>query len=212
MGVGMSNHASCRHPSSPEREQSSKRTKLDLDLDALQAAEQLANLCFTQGKRTGAVSGKCCLRSKAKVSAGFGSVTICDECHGRNYKIPIAATDTGDSLVAKVRAAMDLPATAALELYLSSDGTPIEADATTLAEQGVGDGMALGIRIQPSERAKGKGEKGKKGYVLFHDDKLRISLEELLQNENSIISSIPSISLQNGPHPLASKFASTFTE
>ena len=56
------------------------------------------------------------------------------------------ADDTGDSLADKVRAAMALSKTASLELYLSSDGTPIEAGAT-LAAQGVGDGTALDVVV-----------------------------------------------------------------
>ena len=56
------------------------------------------------------------------------------------------ADDTGDSLADKVRAAMALPKSASLELYLSSDGTPIEAGAT-LAAQGVGDGAALDVVV-----------------------------------------------------------------
>ena len=54
--------------------------------------------------------------------------------------------DTGDSLADKVRAAMALSKSASLELYLSSDGTPIEAGAT-LAAQGVGDGAALDVVV-----------------------------------------------------------------
>ena len=56
------------------------------------------------------------------------------------------AEDTGDSLADKVRAAMALSSSASLELYLSSDGTPIEAGAT-LAAQGVGDGAALDVVV-----------------------------------------------------------------
>ena len=56
------------------------------------------------------------------------------------------ADDTGDSLADKVRAAMALSKSASLELYLSSDGTPIEAGAT-LAAQGVGDGAALDVVV-----------------------------------------------------------------
>ena len=54
----------------------------------------------------------------------------------------VSEADTGDSLADKVRAAMALPAGASVELYLSSDGTPIEAGAT-MAAQGIGDGTAL---------------------------------------------------------------------
>ena len=54
----------------------------------------------------------------------------------------VSEADTGDSLADKVRTAMALPKSASLELYLSSDGTPIEAGAT-LAAQGVGDGAQL---------------------------------------------------------------------
>ena len=56
------------------------------------------------------------------------------------------ADDTGDSLADKVRAVMALSKSASLELYLSSDGTPIEAGAT-LAAQGVGDGAALDVVV-----------------------------------------------------------------
>ena len=56
------------------------------------------------------------------------------------------ADDTGDSLADKVRAAMALSKSASLELYLSSDGTPIEAGAT-LAAQGIGDGAALDVVV-----------------------------------------------------------------
>ena len=38
---------------------------------------------------------------------------------------------------------MALPASASVELYLSADGTPIDAGATTLAAQGIGDGAEL---------------------------------------------------------------------
>ena len=58
----------------------------------------------------------------------------------------VAEADTGDSLADKVRAAMALPKSASLELYLSSDGTPIEAGAT-LAAQGIGDGAALDVVV-----------------------------------------------------------------
>ena len=54
--------------------------------------------------------------------------------------------DTGDSLADKVHAAMALPKRASVELYLSSDGTPIEAGAT-LAAQGIGDGAALHVVV-----------------------------------------------------------------
>ena len=57
-------------------------------------------------------------------------------------QVAIAEADSGDSLVAKVRSAMALPASASVELYLSADGTPIDAGAT-LAAQGIGDGAAL---------------------------------------------------------------------
>ena len=57
-------------------------------------------------------------------------------------QVAIAEADTGDSLVAKVRSAMALPASASVELYLSSDGTPIDTVAT-LPAQGIGDGAAL---------------------------------------------------------------------
>ena len=56
------------------------------------------------------------------------------------------ADDTGDSLADKVRATMALAAGTSLELYLSSDGTPIEAG-LTLAAQGVGDGAALDVVV-----------------------------------------------------------------
>ena len=56
------------------------------------------------------------------------------------------AEDTGDSLAEKVARIMALPAGASLELYLSSDGTPIEAGAT-LAAQGVRDGAALDVVV-----------------------------------------------------------------
>ena len=58
----------------------------------------------------------------------------------------VSEADTGDSLADKVRAAMALSKSASLELYLSSDGTPIEAGAT-LAAQGVGDGAALDVVV-----------------------------------------------------------------
>ena len=58
----------------------------------------------------------------------------------------VEADDTGESLADKVRAAMALSNTASLELYLSSDGTPIEAG-LTLAAQGVGDGAALDVVV-----------------------------------------------------------------
>ena len=58
----------------------------------------------------------------------------------------VSEADTGDSLADKVRAAMALSKSASLELYLSSDGTPIEAGAT-LAAQGVGNGAALDVVV-----------------------------------------------------------------
>ena len=58
----------------------------------------------------------------------------------------VSEADTGNSLADKVRAAMALPKSASLELYLSSDGTPIEAGAT-LAAQGIGDGAALDVVV-----------------------------------------------------------------
>ena len=58
----------------------------------------------------------------------------------------IAEADDTDSLADKVRAAMALPKSASLELYLSSDGTPIEAG-TKLAAQGVGAGSALDVVV-----------------------------------------------------------------
>ena len=54
--------------------------------------------------------------------------------------------DTGDSLSKKVCAAMSLPG-ASLLLYLSSDGTPIEARAT-LAAQGIGIGAELVVTVE----------------------------------------------------------------
>ena len=58
----------------------------------------------------------------------------------------VSEADTGNSLADKVRAAMALPKSASLELYLSSDGTPIAAGAT-LAAQGIGDGAALDVVV-----------------------------------------------------------------
>ncbi len=56
------------------------------------------------------------------------------------------ADDTGDSLAEKLRQKMALSKSTSLELYLSSDGTPIEAGAT-LAAQGIGDGAALDVVV-----------------------------------------------------------------
>ena len=61
-------------------------------------------------------------------------------------QVKLAEGDTGASLTDKVRAAMAPPKSASLELYLSSDGTPIEAGAT-LAAQGIGDGAALDVVV-----------------------------------------------------------------
>ena len=58
----------------------------------------------------------------------------------------VSEADTGDSLADKVRAAMALPKSASVELYLSSDGTPIKAGAT-MAAQGIGDGTALDVVV-----------------------------------------------------------------
>ena len=60
--------------------------------------------------------------------------------------MPIVEADTGDSLSKKVGAAMCLPG-ASLLLYLSSDGTPIEARAT-LAAQGIGIGAELVVTVE----------------------------------------------------------------
>ena len=78
---------------------------------------------------------------------GVKSVTVSD-LSGRCKEIDIVEkTETGDSLIAKVRTAMDLPASASVELYLSPEGTPIKAGITTLAAQGIGDGAALAVVV-----------------------------------------------------------------
>ena len=71
--------------------------------------------------------------------------------NGDCKEIAIAEADTGDTLIAKVRTAMTLPASAEVELYLSQEGTPIDPTAT-LASQGIGDGAELSV-VVPTKAA-----------------------------------------------------------
>ena len=77
-------------------------------------------------------------------------VTV-NDLGGACHEIVIVKADTVNSLLAKVREAMDLPASAVVKLYLSSGGTPIEAGATTLAAQGIDDGAELSVVVPDSK-------------------------------------------------------------